>query len=159
MAQRIDKSTWGDGPWMTEPDRKRWLSDIGDYPCAILRNASLGNWCGYVGVKSDHPLWDVHYDQGYKDDADPKIAAAINSLRVHGGLTFSYWDEEQTRWPQGMLPRRQRLWFFGFDCCHAYDLTPGLPFFPKDVVYRTMAYAIDNCEDLAMQLENVRKSF
>lgn len=98
--------------------------------CRLRRN-HFGAWCGYVSIQEGHPLYGKHYDEV--------------DLAVHGGLTFS--GEEDG------------LWWFGFDCCHAWDYAPGLhPLVPadhmldKDVVYRTIGYAKNETIKLAAQL-------
>jgi len=70
----IDKSTWGDGPWQTEPDRVEWTH--AGLPCLALRNHH-GNWCGYAAVPPGHPRHGHDYDDG---DVD---------VSVHGGLTYA----------------------------------------------------------------------
>jgi hypothetical protein len=57
-VNEIDKSTWGDGPWMTEPDRVEWRH--AGLPCLALRN-QMGVWCGYAAVPPGHPWHGVHY--------------------------------------------------------------------------------------------------
>src|SRR5437870_1777392 len=69
-----DKSAWGDGPWLIEPDRCQWRHRSG-LTCLALRNMLFGFWCGYVAVPNGHPAYERHYD-------------ALD-LSVHGGLTFS----------------------------------------------------------------------
>src|SRR5437667_10881267 len=69
----IDKTTWGDGPWLTEPDRIEW--DHAGLPCLALRNHH-GTWCGYADVAPGHP-W---HGKSNDDIAD---------LDVHGGLTYA----------------------------------------------------------------------
>ena len=69
-----DKSSWGDGPWQSEPDKIQWLDEATGLPCLIVRGP-VGALCGYVGVPEGHP----HFEQKY-DDVD---------VRVHGGLTFA----------------------------------------------------------------------
>ncbi|MGE5512362.1 MAG: hypothetical protein ACM31O_14035 [Bacteroidota bacterium] len=69
-----DKSDWGDGPWMSEPDKRQWVDKATGLPCLIVRN-SLGALCGYVGVSKSHPAYGKDYF-----DVD---------VRVHGGLTFA----------------------------------------------------------------------
>lgn len=56
-ARKIDKSTWGAGPWQTEPDRIEW-EHVG-LTCLMLRTDHMGNWCGYVAVPPGHP-WHGH---------------------------------------------------------------------------------------------------
>jgi len=70
---------------------------------------------------------------------------------VHGGVTFT-----------GQLKDHDpELWWVGFDCAHAYDLSPGylaqlalLGGFPssEEQQYRTLAYVERQCHRLAKQL-------
>lgn len=74
-----------------------------------------------------------------------------------------------TEWARGSLqPRarakRARVWWFGFDCGHAYDAKPGLaahyPAFRSIMPggqYRDMAYARAQTEHLAQQLAEVAR--
>lgn len=78
-----DKSEWGDGPWLAEPDKAQWIDEDTGLDCMVLRN-HLGVWCGYVGVPTSHPLHGEHYND------------APESFVVHGGLTFSDSCQEPT---------------------------------------------------------------
>jgi len=113
------KKTWGDGPWLTEPDKIQWLDPETGLPCLIVRNPHLGILCGYVGVSSTHPLHGVDY--GPASDAIEK--------NPHGGLTFAdkcHPDAEET----GICHKVEEgeddnVWWLGFDCGHGFDLAPG----------------------------------
>ena len=61
----VDKSSWGLGPWMNEPDKKQWQDAETGYPCLIVRNNG-GALCGYVGVPESHPLYGVEYNQPHE---------------------------------------------------------------------------------------------
>ena len=50
---------------------------------------------GYIGLPYWHPYYKIHYDD--------------ISVNVHGGLTFSDWDEDED------------LWVIGFDTSHYGD--------------------------------------
>ncbi len=52
-----------------------------------------------------------------------------------------------------------RVWWFGFDCCHSGDFSPGLTFtlFPNDTSYRDLNYVKEQCRNLAKQLIEVNK--
>lgn len=66
--------------------------------CVVLENG-LGFLCGYASVGTDSPLYGVSYDKvRFEHDV------------VHGGLTFS-----------GTMDGSDGLWWFGFDCEHAWD--------------------------------------
>jgi hypothetical protein len=110
-AEKIDKSTWGDGPWQTEPDRFEWQH--AGYACLLTRSACLGNLCGYVGIDRSHPDYEVPYG-----DIDEEID-------VHGGLTYAAKCQgDICHVPAPGMP--DDVWWLGFDCAHAYDLSPGL---------------------------------
>jgi hypothetical protein len=150
----------GVGPWNDEPDRARWVDEATGYDCIILRHPSHGNLNGYVGVPAGHPA----FGKGY-DEVD---------VEVHGGLTFSaYSDVAQLSDRNDILHRAPAegrpadVWWFGFDCHHAWDMAPTfearlreipgmpLPPFERHDVYRTFDYVKAECESLARQLAAV----
>jgi hypothetical protein len=53
------------------------------------------------------------------------------------------------------------VWWFGFDCHHAWDLAPGMPanFLIDfgDAVYRTLEYVTNETNCLASQLKDLGK--
>jgi len=146
----FDKSTWGDGPWQTEPDRLEW--EHAGLPCLANRN-HYGAWCGYVAVPPGHPLHSKFYD-----DVD---------VSVHGGLTYaSACDGAICHVPKPGEP--DDVWWFGFDCNHYRDLAPAMatkqriydflqsPVFGPPLVhgdiYRTLDYVQAETNHLAEQL-------
>jgi hypothetical protein len=101
---------------------------------------------------------------------EPKgVGVRVSEIEVHGGLTFAggcqHGDDPSKRichLPDEGEP--DDLWWFGFDCAHAWDFMPGyhartrnrgFPFEsdqrPEDV-YRDVAYVKAECESLARQL-------
>ena len=128
---------WALGPWDHEPDRIDWQHRSG-LELLMLRSY-LGAWCGYVGIPPEHTLFGKRYLE-------------VEGLEVHGGLTFS-----------GKVDRRA-LWWFGFDCAHAWDLAPGLDLGliageqrhslhqTPWIVYRDEQYVRAQVESLADQL-------
>lgn len=78
---------------------ENWIDETTGLPCLAKSNIIpfYGSfWCGYVGVKDDHPFFNKHYNDLPGD------------IQVHGGITFSdYWNEKD-------------IWWIGFDCAH-YD--------------------------------------
>ena len=176
----LDKRGWGDGPWLSEPDKVQFKDPDTGLDCLIVRNR-FGALCGYVGVPAGHPAHGKDYD-----DVD---------VSVHGGLTFSghcqpaahghgalAHDREFLASGARVLPGADvdewrvchapapgepddRFWF-GFDCGHAWDLAPGLRAtirrLPRGLeltrdeelreVYRDLAYVRAECADLARQL-------
>jgi len=158
-VEPIDKSTWGDGPWQTEPDRAEW--EHAGLPCLAVRHESSGHWCGYAAVPPGHPL----HGKGY-DDVD---------VDAHGGLTYaSACSGHVCHVPKPGEP--DDVWWFGFDCAHAGDYTRiafayralfGRPEKPYDhdeairlqaqswsaaEVYRTLDYVREQANALAEQL-------
>lgn len=110
-----DKSTWGDGPWQSEPDKVQWMDPATGLPCLITR-AHHGALCGYVGVPADHPAF------GKSPFTFP--------LEVHGGVTFAETCDPTAPEAIGVchIPgpgEPDHVWWFGFDCAHAWDITPA----------------------------------
>lgn len=167
----IDKTTWGPGPWQSEPDRVEFV--LGGLQCLALRMRSSGNWCGYVAVPESHPWHGRGYSEVVphhpgamdREDADVSPIAILAAagmgttdeengraqidllIDVHGGLTFS---GERDGFPG--------LHFFGFDCGHAGDLSPAIHGrYPDRLrvssdVYRELPYVLRQIERLADQL-------
>jgi hypothetical protein len=180
-------------PRTTEPDSLDFEAD--GLPCVMRRNGHDA-WCGYVGVGREHPLFGLPYshplklpgswfegrtlDQGIGpmdvfihmlsgaksiDDNTP-ISLAFH---VHGGCNYAS-DHVPDSEPDGR-------WWFGFDCSHAGDLSPGtldsinrfmdemvesMPEHVRDTmreivkgqnaVYRDQQYVVGECQSLAAQL-------
>lgn len=95
------------GPCMNEPDRVEFKAYGLD--CLLVRNQMMFQWCGYVGVKKNHPL----YGQVY-DDLD---------VDVHGGLTYSEYCRSSICHE---TEDEDNLYWFGFDCLHFQDFAPGM---------------------------------
>lgn len=137
---RRDPSTrkrWGSGPWDGEPDKKQWPDPATGMDCLAVRNA-MGSWCGYVGVPVGHP-W---HGKG-KDGVDVG--------GVHGGLTFADVCHPSERPGYGICHEAaEEVWWFGFDCEHYMDASPGLM---SNGAYRTLAYVQHECAELARQLK------
>ncbi len=146
--------------WKTEPDEARWTH--AGLACAIMRGP-VGAWCGYVGVPADHPTYGLgYYTSSYEvedvlsGEAARKapVQAQLNDIRVHGGMTFSgkRFDDNGLHW-------------FGFDCSHAGDYSPGLDRLNDPIIglgcstgwggvieYRDQAYVTAETNSLAEQL-------
>ena len=150
----IDKSTWGSGPWQSEPDKVQWTDPETALPCLAIRGPA-GSWCGYVGVSNNHPAFEKDYD-----DVD---------VHVHGGLTYA--DHCQTGQPESHaichVPepgQPDNVWWLGFDCAHAFDLMPAftamLPTIGKlpQAEYRTLDYVRGEVASLARQLAVLKVS-
>lgn len=130
----VDKSQWPRGPWDDEPDKAQWIDAESQLPCLAVRNSDTGNWCGYVGIASGHPLYNNPYQEV--------------DLNVHGGLTYSGTGSGSIHF-EGL----DGLWLFGFDCAHSQDLSPGMRIH-NGSIYRTLDYVRIQCAELARQLQS-----
>ena len=161
----MERSSWGPGPWDEEPDRLAW--EAHGLPCLLVRS-SRGSWCGYVGVAPGHPLhgldstspcealrsaWEERKGRPIGNAGIiPTVLAALRDeteaprldavFEVHGSLTYAGEREPG------------KTWWFGFDCGHAGDLSPGRGV-DGDGIYRTLTYARAETERLADQLARV----
>ena len=128
-----------DRPWLYEGNTLDFVCQKTGYPIALRRHPELLHWCGYVGLPAEHP-W---HGRTYQD--------VENDIRVHGGLTYSH----------NSVPESEdgAIWWFGFDCAHASDLTPGLEhIIPTSFTgtYRTIEYTKGEAISLAEQLAAIR---
>lgn len=145
----VDRTKWGSGPWDGEPDKISWTDEATGLSCLIVRNR-IGSLCGYVAVEPGHPLhgssdWDIPLD-------------------AHGGITFTDSCDEDAPIEGAIchVPAPGKpadVWWFGFDCAHAWDVSPALSQvlgrFPNgtDITYKTVGYVRSECERLAAQLK------
>jgi hypothetical protein len=152
----VDKSAWHRGPWDSEPDKAQWNDERTGLTCIAVRHPRLGHWCGYVGVTPAHPLHGKEYEE---------IEA-----EVHGGLTFAGPCQEDNpehgicHVPEPGQP--ESLWWFGFDCAHCSDLSPGLLaldnffglMFPGRMndMYRDLDYVKEEVANLALCVSKVK---
>lgn len=148
-TREMDKSRWGKGPWDQEPDRLEWRDEATGLPCLIVRN-DMGALCGYAGVPKGHPWHGLNYTEV---DGD---------IEVHGGLTYA--NRCQGHICHVPAPGEpDDVWWFGFDCSHAFDLTPGLSAFlgrgfsfSREETYRDVPYVREQVTRLAGQLAAAR---
>jgi hypothetical protein len=126
----------------------------------------MGAWCGYVGVREDHPFYRKDYDArvpgmtwknmrgvaigkrgiipvvlaaNADEDSEISICTLIDVL---GSLTYS---------GEGVVGlENEKLWWFGFDTGHYGDLVPRLGL--SDGVYRDLEYVKEETRRLAEQL-------
>lgn len=136
----VNKKLWPEGPWMNEPHRMEWKN--GDLDCLAIRNKTMGFWCGYVGLKSGHPLYGKHYSD-------------ILEIDAHGGLTYSdFCQGEICHFNDNQ--EEHKLYWLGFDCAHAWDQYPLsqeiLGFKDELSMYRDLTYVKTEVENLALQL-------
>lgn len=145
-TEKLEK--FGEGPWVDEPDRMLWQSE--GFDCLVNRNG-MGAWCGYVGLKRGHPLYEKTYMEIYD-------LPAGDILSVHGGLTYSEHCHGDICHPSD---GQDHVWWLGFDCAHCFDLLPsGLKKGFTALgggVYRDLAYVKAEVESLARQLKEVAR--
>lgn len=142
----VDKTAWKErGAWDNEPDKVQWQDEATGMPCIARRSPNLGFWCGYVGVSEGHP----HFGQNYND---------VN-VDVHGGLTFADFcnkegDEATSICHVPGPGESDRVFWFGFDCGHAWDLSPAWDrkWIGEHETYRDLDYVRQQCANLARQL-------
>lgn len=144
-----NRTEFPDGPWDDEPDLCIWQEPETGYLCAITR-PRLGTLAGYVAVPNDHPLHGVNYVE-YTDN--------LSRIDVHCGLTYS----APTPYIAHGVPIADIAsikfdgasnWWFGFDCAHSGDLSPGLSGFEPmpGEEYRDIDYVRSETVNLARQL-------
>lgn len=166
-------------------------------PALIVRNHG-GALCGYVGVAPGHPLYRHNYHEPHEclsldlekvevgkrgviplmcgvDDMREGRFSPETYFDVHGGITFSDGCQEAghiCHTPEPGQP--DNVWWFGFDCAHAGDVSPGyrasiakmfdqveMAFRDrifKDDVYRDVTYVKAEIGSLARQLQAVAGS-
>jgi len=124
-----------------------------EYTCVIVCT-SLGHRCGYVGIPSTHPLYEVAYMD-------------VDDIEVHGGLTYSGFGDFEYPVFQNV---KNAKWFLGFDTGHYVDApdpeilkmfdvpTQLFPSFhhTKSTV-KTNDYCINEVKKLAEQLKMRKK--
>jgi hypothetical protein len=150
----VDRKDWGPGPWDNEPDKIQWPDEATGLPCLIKRNPFMGNLCGYVGVSPDHPWYGKSYDDVEVD--------------VHCGLTYA---ESCSEGPPAESichvtepGEPDHVWWFGFDCGHAFDLWPGIAAMRANLklplsmhgTYRDWRYVEQQVGSLAEQLARAK---
>ncbi len=150
-ADPATKALWGPGPWQDEPDKVVWVDEKTGLDCMARRVFPMGHFCGYVGVPQGHRLFG---ERG-------------GDLSAHGGITSTglcaKGADEVTGLCHKPLPGRpEKVWWFGFDCAHCFDIMPGMGAMlggiervfkiSEDSEYRTLDYVKEQCRDLARQI-------
>lgn len=139
------------GEWNKEPARLNWNSN--GFDCLMVRHPSSGHWCGYVGVKPRHPLFGKSYDEAHQ----------AMDISVHGGLTYA--NSCSGNVCHIADDPEDNTWWFGFDCHHGGDLSPGSlraeekyglapmsGWDGKPAKYRNVKFVQQEVESLASQL-------
>lgn len=112
-----------------------WVDEKTELECKALRHPELKHWCGYVGIRADHRLYGVDYND-----------RELTGVSVHGGITYSDTDDG-------------KVWWFGFDCAHVGDFVPGSAgwFAPKNdyTTYWTLEDVQDETARLAEAIDKL----
>lgn len=155
-AHHLDWRQWPPGPWDDEPDRIEWRQEGSPLPRLMVRGP-MGAWCGYVGLPEGHPL---HGRKAWGTGGnDEQTSDIVDSLNVHCGITYAdACAGNICHVPSPGEP--DHVWWLGFDCAHARDVTPGLlriggrdfPAF-EGSRYRDVWFVSHEVEKLALQLE------
>lgn len=155
-----DREPLPPGPWDDEPDYKSWTDESTGLPCLIVRNR-FGTLCGYVGVTKGHIFYERSYSS-YRESDPERGESPEDRIEVHGGLTYS--GECQVNvCHEPELGASHDVWWFGFDCGHAWDISPfmikldaehGFPPTPGQT-YRDIAFVEGECAGLAKQLKEM----
>jgi hypothetical protein len=142
-------------PWV--PPEERWkLVDGEPEHTARFKREMLE-----LEAKGGSKFWGKEWH-----DAHPKCEEFNHSpesiIHVHGGLTYSEACQGVIcHTPKPGEP--ENVWWFGFDCAHAWDLAPGMhkfrmehfPEHDREDVYRDMAYCRAEVQQLATQLKAI----
>jgi hypothetical protein len=138
-----------DKPWTNEP---RYLAWVHEWLLCVLLRGVHNAWCGYVGLPPWHPL---HGAARVDIDAD-----------IYGGIT---WAAGYLRFGPTAEDTALGIWWVGWDCAHAYDITPDtwelcrtqgpVPISDSPdgarLTYKTCAFAVGETERLAAQLSRM----
>lgn len=165
---RIDRSTWGSGPWDGEPDREQWSDPVTGYPCLAIR-CDLGGWAGYIGVYPDHPAFGEKVDDVPGNVCDYGHTDEIRFIEPWPEDPNAIVDESD---PKGSVMRVVRmpdyLWWFGFDFLHAGDLIPSMNDIIKKTkglcgerqlgTYKDIAHVKKTCAAIALALCRMEKA-
>ena len=181
-TMKLEKNTWGTGAWLDEPDKVEWKDEHTGLPCLIVRNR-MGALCGYAGVTSEHPWFHIGYAESvagvclHAKHTDSKYVPYCSEckcpedlLEVHGGLTYTGECQkgpvEEVVCHTPLDGEEDDVWWFGFDCSHAGDISPEMeatfarlqreddafPRVPSFGTYRTLEYVVNEVRSLAAQL-------
>jgi hypothetical protein len=157
---KIDKSSWGPGPWQDEPDRLEWKH--AGLSCLIVR-AQPGHLCGYVAVPPGHPWHGVDYSGRYDENGESYTPSPID-VDVHGGLTYA--EKCQGKICHVPAPGDpDDVWWLGFDCAHLGDTSPkreaedrGRGWFDPMASYKSVPYVRREVERLAEQVAATKET-
>lgn len=162
-----DKSDWPQGPWINEPNKVHWIDEESGYDC-LIRRTVCGALCGYVGIKENHSFYKKGHD------------LLNGGVAVHGRLSYSdlCQEDEKVTGICHLSENEDKVWWFGFDCDHGYDLLPcrrpqhidaihalydtidslfNAELYANDQTYKDINYVKNEIKSLAKQLKELEK--
>lgn len=142
------------------------------------RKQLRGAMYGKEGEEKHQAITDALNDFPAPPEKAGNIGAAVADLNAHGGVNFAnqcspFGGEEDGICHVPGPGETDEVWWFGFDCSHAFDLSPGYEARTRDMlakihsslprpalldpgpykeVYRDFAYVVEECRQLAKQL-------
>lgn len=131
---------------------------VGEFPYKIVEHPTAKHLMGYIGVPPSHPFYHIDYTDNNWDNP-------VSNLQVHGGVTFTehsnnlnptYYAGDSNDHTLNM-----NIWWIGFDCGHAGDLSPGIEKLlpqslrsPLHTTYKDRDYVFAEIEKLATQISD-----
>lgn len=160
----IDKSSWGEGLWSSEPDKVEFTDATTGLPCLIVRIPN-GTLCGYVGISEEHPWFGIEYDKSVNRDKNRQNNTPEMLIVVHGDLNYSDFCQEDNKehgvCHQALPGQPDKIWWYGFDTSHTGDLIPSRSTFAgrlnKNNIYRDIKYIKNQIASLAIQLKEIEE--
>lgn len=139
--EKINKSKWGAGPWHDEPDLVLWTDPDTGLDCMCRRDSALGYWCGFVGVREKHPLFDER----------------VHDLLVHGGVTWEGYLNEVEEDETTTIDPPDDIWWVGFNCTNIGDYVPATRIIVEpdsDIIsrYKTLSWVQEETAQLAEKI-------
>lgn len=108
---------------------------VGEFPYAIVRVPERGHYCGYIAVPPKHPWYGM-------DEYDLPVS-------VHGGITYTtHSSNEEDAYPVQLVVD---AYWFGFDCAHYMDISPGSGYNPPGATFKNRDYVYNEIESMATQ--------
>lgn len=180
-----DKSTWQPGPWTNEPDKAQWIAHGLDCLIVRNQSGALCGYAGVpekhplfgVGYSEESPALAKALEARMNSPVDEKqlgLGVMLGlmlgegekqtpemAFSVHGGLTFAAKCRPSDDPAHGICHTGEDVankvvWWFGFDCAHAGDVSPAYErHFGYSEVYRDFDYVKQQTENLAKQLSEI----
>lgn len=107
----VDRTGWPPGPWDGEPDKATWVHDETGARCT-LRRGPMGHWCGYVGLRGNHPLAGKDYNDIGVTSQELTFSAYCHAMNEDEWIRYRIhrdkWVTESLLYPHGDAARHLR---------------------------------------------------